>query len=370
MCRTFPCSTRVAGAAGSSTGTQQRARELLHHAALSACHVADASGQSGSRLHGPHPTALPANPNRECPLAVKKPWAARAGRGAHTGWVSSGGPGTRDDWARYWRADGQPLEAMHAHFRSHVYHRHSHESYSFGVTETGAQGFACRGGHHVSTTGMVMTFNPDDPHDGHAATGHGFTYRMIHIGPGLVTDLLADAGGRPSGRPLFPVPVVQDAALASALRELHGVLTGTSTPLERHEHLTGTVARLTRHAAPGTPVAGRDDRAARLPMTSAASRIRDLLHDCYASQLTADDLAAAADCSRYAAYRAFSAAFGLAPSEYQRQLRLRSARKLLGAGMPAAWVAAEVGFADQAHLTRWFRRYYGVTPGAYRSACG
>ena len=26
------------------------------------------------------------------------------------------------------------------------------------------------------------------------------------------------------------------------------------------------------------------------------------------------------------------------------------------------------GFADQAHLNRWFRRYYGVTPGAYQAA--
>jgi AraC-like DNA-binding protein len=32
------------------------------------------------------------------------------------------------------------------------------------------------------------------------------------------------------------------------------------------------------------------------------------------------------------------------------------------------WTAAQAGFADQAHLTRWFRRYYGVTPGAYRGA--
>lgn len=80
----------------------------------------------------------------------------------------------RGDWARYWRAEGQPLEAMHAHFRSHVYHRHSHDTYSFGVTETGAQAFACRGGKHVSAPGMVMTFNPDDPHDGHAATEPGF----------------------------------------------------------------------------------------------------------------------------------------------------------------------------------------------------
>ena len=35
-----------------------------------------------------------------------------------------------------------------------------------------------------------------------------------------------------------------------------------------------------------------------------------------------------------------------------------------------AEVAADAGFADQAHLTRWFRRYYGVTPAAYRAAAG
>src|ERR1039458_8192581 len=88
------------------------------------------------------------------------------------------------DWARYWRADGVPVEAMHAHFTSHVYHRHAHESYSFGVTEAGAQAFTCRQGRHVSGAGMVMIFNPDDPHDGHAAGDGGFTYLMVHIWPG------------------------------------------------------------------------------------------------------------------------------------------------------------------------------------------
>ena len=73
-------------------------------------------------------------------------------------------------------------------------------------------------------------------------------------------------------------------------------------------------------------------------------------------------------CSRYAAYRVFSATFGLAPSDYQRQVRLREARRLLGTVSSPAEAGAEVGFADQAHPTRWFRRCYGVTPGAYSRA--
>jgi AraC-like DNA-binding protein len=251
---------------------------------------------------------------------------------------------------------------MHAHFTSHVYHRHSHESYSFGVTETGAQAFTCRHGRHVSGRGMVMAFNPDDPHDGHAAGNGGFTYRMVHIWP----EFFASLTGTPL--PLFRSPVIEDPMIAAAVRGLHLALTGRdpdTTELERYERLAGTARLLVRHASGRGPARGGPDR-------RVAARIRELLQDhvadLTAADLTADDLAAAAGCSRYAAYRAFTQAYGLAPTDYQRQLRVHTARRLLSAGVAPARAAAEAGFADQAHLTRWFRRYYGVTPGAYQGA--
>ncbi|HJZ02837.1 MAG TPA: AraC family transcriptional regulator, partial [Streptosporangiaceae bacterium] len=253
------------------------------------------------------------------------------------------------DWAQYWRADALPVEAMRAHFTSHVYHRHSHESYSFGVTETGAQAFTCRHGRHVSGPGMVMTFNPDDPHDGHAATDGGFTYRMVHIWPEFFASLAG--AGRPL--PLFRVPVLADPVVARSLRRLHSALTGPASELERYERLSAAAGLLVRHASGRVP-------AARTAWPGAdpgpAARIRALIHDAgTAADLTAGDLAAAAGCSRYAAYRAFHQAYGLAPSDYQRQLRVRAARGLLSRGVPPTVAAAEAGFADQAHLTRWFR---------------
>ena len=259
---------------------------------------------------------------------------------------------------RYWRADGLPVEAMHAHLTSHVYHRHSHETYSFGVTEQGAQAFSCRHGRHVSGAGMVMTFNPDDPHDGHAADEGGFTYLMVHVWPSFF-------GGK---LPLFREPVLDDPRAAGALRRLCAALAGPASALERHERLTMAAGLLTGRAEDGEPAtysmgwAVRGGRSANL----VAERIRTLLHDRVADDVTAGDLAEAAGCSRFAAYRAFTGAYGLAPSDYQRQLRLRTARRLLAGGVSPARAAAEAGFADQAHLTRWFRRYYGVTPGAYQ----
>jgi AraC-like DNA-binding protein len=270
------------------------------------------------------------------------------------------------DWSRYWHSADRPLEAMHAHFERHVYHRHSHESYSFGVTESGAQSFTCRGAAHTSATGMVMAFNPDDPHDGHAGDALGFTYRMVHIGPDLVGDVLADRAGGRTGLPLFADPLIEDRLIAANLRALHAALLGEAPALLRDELLTATVAAVSRRATramswPSGPRTPRD--AARV-----AEVARRLIHDARLEDITADDLAAATGRTRYAVYRAFRAAYGMAPSDYQRQLRLRAARRLIAQGRPLSDIAAQTGFADQAHLTRWFHRYYGITPGGYRIA--
>jgi AraC-like DNA-binding protein len=100
----------------------------------------------------------------------------------------------------------------------------------------------------------------------------------------------------------------------------------------------------------------------------AAEQARQLIRARAADDLTSAELAAAAGCSRFALHRAFVAAYGMTPGDYQRQLRLRSARRLIAAGSPISEAAAQAGFADQSHLTRWFSRYYGVTPGGYRRA--
>jgi AraC-like DNA-binding protein len=272
-----------------------------------------------------------------------------------------------DDWYRYWRSADMPLEAMYAHFARHVYHRHSHEGYSFGVTEDGAQAFSCRGARHTSATGMVMTFNPDDPHDGHSADALGFTYRMIHVGSELVTGVLADITGRHVARPLFAEPVHSDPVLARNLTALHRALLAGAPALRRHELLVTAVGSMVHRAAVGPEPATAGSRPAG---ASAAGRARQLIHASLREDITAAQLAAAAGCSRFAVHRAFTAAYGMTPGDYQRQLRLRTARRLIAQGSPIAEAAARAGFADQSHLTRWFGRYYGITPGQYRRAAG
>jgi AraC-like DNA-binding protein len=47
--------------------------------------------------------------------------------------------------------------------------------------------------------------------------------------------------------------------------------------------------------------------------------------------------------------------------------RLDRARSLIRRGTPLAEAAAASGFADQAHMTRHFRKTYGVSPARWNA---
>jgi AraC-like DNA-binding protein len=79
----------------------------------------------------------------------------------------------------------------------------------------------------------------------------------------------------------------------------------------------------------------------------------------------------AAEVERHPNYvsRAFAERVGVPPVEWVHRLRIEWAANAIGGGRePLVMIAQLAGFADQAHLTRVFKRYFGVTPAAYRRA--
>lgn len=70
--------------------------------------------------------------------------------------------------------------------------------------------------------------------------------------------------------------------------------------------------------------------------------------------------------SREGFSRHFTREYGLPPHAFQVMARLNHARELLREGKSPILAASEAGFADQSHMGRHFRRFFGVTPGRYR----
>ena len=102
--------------------------------------------------------------------------------------------------------------------------------------------------------------------------------------------------------------------------------------------------------------------------TSVAEQIRNHLLEDPSETVDLDTLARLSGLSRFQVVRVFKRRYGLPPHCYQLQRRLGFARKRLREGLRPAQVAIEYGFVDQSHLTRHFKRLFGVTPAQYARA--
>ena len=58
------------------------------------------------------------------------------------------------------------------------------------------------------------------------------------------------------------------------------------------------------------------------------------------------------------------------PYRYLVMRRLDYARSLIRRGTPLAEAAAASGFADQAHMTRHFKKTFGIAPGRWAAITG
>jgi AraC-like DNA-binding protein len=236
--------------------------------------------------------------------------------------------------------------------------RHAHDQFGIGVLHAGGHRSWSGVGPVEATAGDVITVNPGEIHDGDPVQGRVRSWRMLYLDPGLVArELREDLRGNAE----IARPVLCDPVLAHRFARLFVSLT-TSTPdaLEVEEGVVRVLARLlARHGS--RPLAPSNFPA---PVT----RALQLLNEAPEHPITLAELAALSGVSRFQLLRGFARAVGTTPHAYLLQQRVRLARRLLAAGRRPAEAAAEAGFADQSHLTRAFRRQFGITPARYRAA--
>jgi AraC-like DNA-binding protein len=107
----------------------------------------------------------------------------------------------------------------------------------------------------------------------------------------------------------------------------------------------------------------------RLPSPGRRKDWPDLLLDDMAHGITTDigRWAEENGLSRETVSRGFVAAYVVPPSVLRGELRARAAwLRITRSSECLCRIAAETGFADQAHMTRWIRRITGATPAVWR----
>ncbi|WP_315836954.1 AraC family transcriptional regulator [Bradyrhizobium prioriisuperbiae] len=111
-------------------------------------------------------------------------------------------------------------------------------------------------------------------------------------------------------------------------------------------------------------------RGSRLNAQMSASLV-DYIQENLRHRITLEDLAAVVNLSVTKLIPAFRTTFALTPAQYVIAQRLSLARRLLAnSTLDITAVASEAGFADNSHLTRLFKRTYGLTPSEFGAKAG
>ncbi|HZM83092.1 MAG TPA: AraC family transcriptional regulator [Candidatus Limnocylindrales bacterium] len=241
-------------------------------------------------------------------------------------------------------------EVFHAHFVDHVYPLHTHDTWTLLIVDDGAIRYGLERAQHGALRPGVTLLPPHVPHDGRAATRDGFRKRVLYLDSSTLDDRWVGAA--------VGSPALRDEALRDRVHRLHLALARPGDELEAESRLAFVRERLLADlgARPARPL-----RAG----AGVAGSLRELLDESLVEGITLRQAATRLQCHPTHLVRAFSARFGLPPHAYLTGRRVDAARRLLLQGRPAAEVAVAVGFYDQSHLTRHFKRHLATTPARF-----
>lgn len=268
-------------------------------------------------------------------------------------------PRTRDT-AAWCAIPALGLDVISARYVRQVFPPHFHDTYVVSVDERGAHASWYRGAGRIVPERALTLVPPGEIHTGQRVAGQPWHYRAVYPGRALMRRLAGEAGVAADEVELSAGLSVDDPGLAEAFLEAHRRTEQEPESLAAESAMIEVlVALLRRHAN------GRRIRPGPPPSAGAVQVIQDYLREHLAQRVTLDDLAHATGLSHYSVLRAFRRALGIPPHRYLTQLRVTRAAELLRTGLSPAQVAPAVGFADQSHLHRHFRRLVGVTPGVF-----
>ena len=266
----------------------------------------------------------------------------------------------RDNTLMFKKCEALPFVTLcRANGSSACYHIHSHDEFSFGVIDAGEADYRnMRHQHHIGA-GTTVTINPGDAHSCNPRAGR-WSYRMLFVDTAWVGSLQQEMCGSALDYLPFAGQLVDDSGSFAQFAEIFESLSQADNTLAAESLL---MAFFERHFAPDSSAGSRRV----LIEQRGLARVRELLLDRLDANVSLDELSAASGLSRYHLIRSFKQQYGQSPHAFQLDHRINRAKGLLERGDSLSDTALQLGFADQSHFQRHFKKRLAVTPKQYQS---
>ena len=252
------------------------------------------------------------------------------------------------------------VEMRQADRASACYHTHSHDEFSFGVIDDGAADYTNLQQANIVTRGTTVTINPGDAHACNPKQG-SWSYRMLFVNSRWVGELQKEILAE-QGRDYlaFPSLFYRSSGSYQAFDTLFNTLRKESNVVVCESQLIEFLSQCF--------VKNRSlSSAARSTGSHEVSKVRELIMDRLDCNLSLDEFSQHSGLSRYHLIRSFKQTYGQSPHAFQLDQRIIQAKSLLQKGKSLANIASILGFSDQSHFQRNFKKRLAVTPKQYQA---
>lgn len=232
----------------------------------------------------------------------------------------------------------------------HVYH----EQFAICAVDMAATNIKYRSKVEPVVDRSVSFFEPGEVHR-NLKVHKRSDFKVLFLRPEVFDGAAAELGARAPHFDLFP----------GSQDDLFRCVYSYCRSVEERAEVLEQQSKLARCITHFMDCAERPARPEPTVDRAAIRRARNYLMERYNQAITLDELAMASGITKFHLVRAFAAHMGLPPHAFQVHVRIERARGMLRRGLLPVEVAMIVGFADQSHLARHFKRMWGITPAAY-----
>ena len=268
------------------------------------------------------------------------------------------GPNTDEPMTEMWRADGfKAIELHRGSTTFHAYPRHWHDELYFCAILKGSSDVYCVDRSYSASPETLVLIPPGEVH---ADRKRECVFRCMFINLqelriGLERFIEQTLPGLN-----FRMELIRSVKTMKSFLRAHRCLEEPEFELAADSAVMRFFHTIVVRHSTAKPRSARDG-----DENAAVRRTKRLLDEHYAQRISLQELSRFTGLSQYHLHRSFCKKIGMPPHGYLTQVRINHARLLLKRGMPISDVAYSVGFWDQSHFARHFKKLSGVTPGQY-----
>ncbi|HOX50737.1 MAG TPA: AraC family transcriptional regulator [Fibrobacteria bacterium] len=231
---------------------------------------------------------------------------------------------------------------------------HAHSSLVLGWILDGTRHIETPGGRWSFSAGDAFCIPPWLPHCCRSGPT-GQDYVVLSLSPELLRKILQEDLERED----LPCPRTVALPPSPELSRLEAIV--RAAPLDIPLHPEGGLREALARFLAGCIADGLTESVS--PPSAVARDACRYLLESLEDGVAVEELAFSAGLSEYYFSRLFRSETGMPPHAWHLQARAKAAVEMLLERMPIQQVALELGFSDQSHFTRVFRRAVGVPPG-------